>query len=349
MSETIPLCAPQDFFSEDYIRLCDWMQARYGMPWRLGSCISLVYARIYEATRHGVGIFCEPQAHLAELVGHSRRQVNQCLKRLEELGLVEVVGVVGHPRTGIRAYRVLAGPVNRAIQTRNDEVAQRASSRQSQDVVDLGGVSPCAPAAEAKRPPSTAAQSDAPSSPAQPLGPAGDSTGSSGRDEHSDQQEPLTPEEHKSFEQLAKRYRKPCRGGYLKEAARAYAELIEEGYSPEEIDEALDAYLSDFFSSARPRDQKSQRYLMSLNRWLSEGSGCRYWLSLLSSSSGPSDRPEGKQRTWSYSRYKSGAERGWIASNGSQVLVLDVKSDDPGEAELAEALEAALSQERRVS
>lgn len=354
MSETIPLCAPQSFLSEDYIRLCDWMQARYGLPWRLGSCVSLVYARIYEATRHGIGIFCEPQAHLAELVGHSRRQVNQCLKTLEALKLIEVVGIVGHPKTGIRAYRVLADPVNRAIQARNEDMAARAAEQASAPVVDLGGVSPAAPAAELptgprRAPAPTAARNDETPPRPQPEAPASDSAGASGEDVRPVRAPRLSEEQRAAFQRLSRRYRKPCRGGYLEEAEAAYEELIEEGHTPEEIETALEAYLDDFFSADRPRAQKSQRYLKSLNRWLSEGSGARYWLSLISGP--PRRRRDAAQesREWTYSRYNSGNERGWIASDGSRVLVLDVESEEPDMDELALALDRALAQERMVS
>lgn len=331
---SIPQPPVENWLVDDPISLHSWMRPEYGMPFSLGSSTNLVYARIYEATKNGIGVFCESQGRLGELIGRSRRQVAECLRRLLNAGLIEVVGYVGHERTGIRAYRALPGPVNRAVAAWMS--AKTADSAGNSTFVDGVGMLTLTASVDLKSPSPTACAGSPQVASAPEL-----ST------ESPEDPSPLTPEREKSFRDLVDSYdRPPARADFMLAAKRSYARLLDEGYSPTEVREAADAYLADFYDPCKPRSRRNPRYLKYLNNWLADASGARAWLSVVRPRGRMASKCEQASTEAARPLFKSFEDRGrrvWFAEVGSEQVFLDV-----GDCPSREELERALAREREV-
>ena len=285
----------------------DWMIDPDGLGLPPRSVELEVYARIWAFTRNGVGVYCEPQQKLAERIYTTRKSVNIALQSLIERNLITVVGIVGDEKTGIRAYVVNAAPASQA--------KRRLEERWDREQGETVAIETPAPRMKVVM----GAAQEAPHAPEQ--------------HESADASEDAAPSPE-GFDELMRAYPKETSKRYAAKARELYQGLLDEGHTPEEIKEALDAYLDDHRLANAGRINK--RFLKSFNNFLSEGSGARAYMA-------PSRRKraaasEKKPLKPCFSRAHSGDKSFWVVSYGPNAFELDLPAD-AGEEQLNEAFE----------
>lgn len=293
----------------DHTCIYTWMHHENGLALRFASAECVIYARIYDSSRNGIGVYCEAQSKIAKTFGFSPETVNQALHSLVEKGLIRIVCGFGSDGAEIEAYRCDVRASNRAIAAmieydeRNDampEVGSRLTEARGPDAA------------------TTAARSV----------PATDRLGA--HSEHGKYPE--------GFRDLLKAYPKPCSGKYVALAAAEYGRLLSEGYAQEAILRAVNDYLDEH--RARNGGVVNQQFLKSLNNFLEYSTGARSYLPPIPTSEETDNL--GKVKGVSFVLGTCGARRSWIAraADGS-VIELDCP-----EASTREQLSAAY--ERQV-
>ena len=303
------------YLSQDFTCIYQWMHRPEGLGMRFSNAECIVYARIWSASRNGMGVYCEPQKKLAETFGFSRKTVNLALKELLERGYIMVTGVLGNEKTGIRAYRCDPAVANRAIAAIMDLDELRRSLTKERNAALLGGLpDPGTPTPDAEPSPDAAptAPADAmepqtpalvpapsPDDPAFPSEPDRDPVVVEPRPQPVREPSPekrvvSATERECGFNALLREYPKSCNGPSRRAAREAYNKLVDEGHTPEEILEALHAYLRDH--RRRNGGQLAANYLKSFQNFLTFANGARQYLEELereraSGGEAPPDRP----------------------------------------------------------
>lgn len=97
---------PRKAYSTKDVHIKAWMYNAAGLGLPLRSCALILYARIFEVTQDGAGVFCQPMSSFADEFGFDRRVVAKAKGRLLDLGYIEFVrSADGAPLTVMRPGR----------------------------------------------------------------------------------------------------------------------------------------------------------------------------------------------------------------------------------------------------
>lgn len=97
------------------VEVPDFIWSPDGLGIQAGSVECLVMSLIWSVTKDNLGYFADTQGNIAARFNVSRKAVNEALRDLVDRGYVDVVGVIGNPRTGVRKYAINRGAVGDAI------------------------------------------------------------------------------------------------------------------------------------------------------------------------------------------------------------------------------------------
>lgn len=295
--------------AQDYTCIYTWMHHERGLAMHFASAECVIYARIYDSSRNGTGVYCEPQSKIAKTFGFSSKAVSQALCSLVEKGLVHVVEGFGPEEMGIRAYQCDIHAANRAIAAMIDlDELKKALSEEGSGEAGV-----------------RKADSDAPVSASTPA--TNRRSRRKGHDELSE-----------GFLDLLRAYPKPCSGKFVETAMAEYERLLSEGYTQEEIMKAVNDYLDEH--KARNGGEVNRQFLKSLNNFLEYATGIRSFLSPIPTAEGTDIL--GQDKGVSFVLGTCGSRKSWIArSVDGSVIELDCP-----EASTKEQLSAAY--ERQV-